>query len=484
MKKYFTIAFLVLLFNVCVNAQPQFLNFISYLNSLNDSLKSIKIDSLINYHYPRGIPIIESNYAVFIYRGSASTVAVAGDFNNWGSTSTVNVTGTNFFYYSRTFEMNARLDYKFILNGSNWILDPLNPRTCAGGYGPNSELAMPEYIQPWEINYKPGIQHGTTTQFNFQSTNTASTFLVTVYLPPGYASDTNKIYSTAYFQDGSEYISLAYANNIFDNLIDSGKIRPAIGIFVRPNNRNNEYAGSLRDAYRLFFVNELVPFIDSSYRTRKTPQERLVVGDSYGANISALISYNHADVFGNCGLHSAAFQPNNYEAYNLIINGQYKNIKWVSVWGTYESLWQNMRNFRDNLINKGYQFLWRELPEGHSWGLWRANIDFILEYIFPPEPAIVVDKNLLDEKDFHLCQNYPNPFNPATIIKYKITNTVFVSLKVYDLLGKELAILVNEEKKQGIYQTEFNAAKLPAGIYLCRLQAGKSNQTMKLMLIK
>ncbi len=484
MKKYFTIVYLVFLFNVCVSAQPQFLNFISYLNSLSDSLKSVKIDSLINYHYPRGIPIIENNYAIFIYRGSASTVAVSGDFNNWSSTSTVNVSGTNLFYYSRTFEMNARLDYKFILNGSNWILDPLNPRTCSGGYGPNSELAMPEYIQPWEINYNPGIQHGTTTQFNFQSINTSSTFLVTVYLPPRYSSDTNKTYPTVYFQDGSEYISLAYAANILDNLIDSGKIRPVIGIFVRPNNRNNEYAGSLRDAYRLFFVNELVPFIDSTYRTRKIPQERLVIGDSYGANISALISYNHADVFGNCGLHSAAFQPNNYEAYNLVVNGQYKNIRWVSVWGTYESLWQNMRNFRDNLINKGYQFLWRELPEGHSWGLWRANIDFILEYIFPPEPSAVVNENFLAEKDFHLYQNYPNPFNPSTTIKYKIDNTVFVSLKIFDVAGKEIASLVNEEKKPGIYDVEFNAAKLSVGIYLCRLQTVKSTTVRKLLLIK
>ncbi len=109
--------------------------------------------------------------------------------------------------------------------------------------------------------------------------------------------------------------------NVIDNLLDSLKIQPVIAVFVTPNNRNEEYAGSIRNQYRLFFVNELVPYIDSLYKTKSDPKERLVLGASYGANISALISYNHPEVFGLCGLHSAAFQPNGYEAYNLIING-------------------------------------------------------------------------------------------------------------------------------------------------------------------
>ena len=108
-----------------------------------------------------------------------------------------------------------------------------------------------------------------------------------------------------------------------------------------------------------------------------------MLGDSYGGNISALISYNHSYIFGNCGLHSAAFQSNNYEAYNLIVNGIKKDIKFCSIWGTYESLFTNMRNFRDSLLNKGYDIKWLELPEGHSWGLWRATIDEMLICFFP-----------------------------------------------------------------------------------------------------
>ena len=204
--------------------------------------------------------------------------------------------------------------------------------------------------------------------------------------------------------------------NVIDNLLDSSKIQPVIGVFVKPNNRNEEYAGSLRNQYRLFFVNELVPYIDSLYNTKQDPAERLVLGDSYGGNISALISYNHPEVFGLCGLHSGAFQPNGYEAYNLIVNGPVKDIKWSSIWGTYEGLYVNMRSLRDYLISANYELDWLERPEGHSWGLWRATIDKMLVYFFPDNSTGVIAENDLIPEEFILYQNYPNPFNPSTNI--------------------------------------------------------------------
>ena len=97
----------------------------------------------------------------------------------------------------------------------------------------------------------------------FFSTNVDTNYQLSIYFPPGYDSLTRTTYPSVYFQDGSEYISLGSAVNVLDNLLDSSKIQPVIGVFVTPNNRNEEYAGSLRNQYRLFFVNELVPFIES-----------------------------------------------------------------------------------------------------------------------------------------------------------------------------------------------------------------------------
>jgi enterochelin esterase-like enzyme len=471
-------------------AQSQFQQFIDHVNSLGDPVaKQAAVDSFMTFARTVGIPFIEDSTANFIYLGNPNSVSVPGDFNGWSATAwpMTKLSQTNFWYRSEKFEMDARLDYKFVLNGSNWILDPENPNICQGGFGPNSELSMPMYVQPWEINYNPNIAHGIVVTKIIYSTNVGTNYQLNIYLPPGYDSLASTTYPTVYFQDGSEYISLGKAVNVIDNLLDSSKIQQVIAVFVKPNNRNEEYAGSLRNQYRLFFVNELVPYIDANYKTKIDPKERLVLGDSYGGNISALISYNHPEVFGLCGLHSAAFQPNGYEAYNLIVNGPVKDIKWSSIWGTYESLYTNMRDFRDYLLSANYELDWLERPEGHSWGLWRASIDRMLEYFFPDNSSdVIADDN--SPSDFTLYQNYPNPFNPSTTIQYAIGNRQFVLLKIYDVLGNEVATLVNGEKEAGTYGVELNASSdiidLVSGIYFYQLRAGSFVETKKMVYLK
>jgi enterochelin esterase-like enzyme len=485
MKKLFFL--FIILISSFIPAQSQFQNFINYVNSLGDpAAKQAAVDSFMTYARTVGIPFIEDSTANFIYLGDESSVTVPGDFNGWDMTvwPMTRLYQTNLWYRSEVFEMDARLDYKFVLNGSTWILDPENPNICQGGFGPNSELSMPLYVQPWEIEYNPNIPHGTLVARLIYSANVGTNYQLYIYLPPGYDSLSSTTYPAVYFQDGLEYITLGRAANVLDNLLDSVKIKPVIGIFVTPNDRNEEYAGSLRNEYRLFFVNELVPFIDADYKTKADPQERLVIGDSFGGNISALISYYHPDVFGLCGLHSAAFWPNNFEAYNLIVNGPPENIKWSSIWGSYESLFTNMRSFRDYLISANYELDWLERPEGHSWGLWRATTDRILEYFYPESSTAVSSEINIAPGDFALYQNYPNPFNPATKLSFVIGRSSFVSLKVYDVLGKEAAILVNEYRPAGSYEIDFNAGNLAGGVYFYQLRCGRFVQTKKMILLR
>jgi len=119
------------------------------------------------------------------------------------------------------------------------------------------------------------------------------------------------------------------------------------------------------------------------------------------------------------------------------------------------------------------------------------QIDFNGQFEYSEVIEVEVDAPLT----FELSQNYPNPFNPSTIIKYQIPEPGFATLKVYDLLGSEIAILVNEEKPAGIYEVEFNATSatggLPSGIYFYRLQvypanggAGRYAETKKMVLMK
>ncbi len=86
--------------------------------------------------------------------------------------------------------------------------------------------------------------------------------------------------------------------------------------------------------------------------------------------------------------------------------------------------------------------------------------------------------------DFELSQNYPNPFNPSTIINYAVKDAGLVSIKVYDILGKEVAILVNETKEAGNYEVDFNAATLPSGVYIYTMQVNGFTSSKKMLLIR
>ena len=93
------------------------------------------------------------------------------------------------------------------------------------------------------------------------------------------------------------------------------------------------------------------------------------------------------------------------------------------------------------------------------------------------------NQNQLPET-FALNQNYPNPFNPSTTIKYGIPERTFVGMRIYDILGREVEMLVNEELDAGYYEIDFNATKLSSGIYLYQLKAGDFIQTKKMILLK
>jgi hypothetical protein len=100
-------------------------------------------------------------------------------------------------------------------------------------------------------------------------------------------------------------------------------------------------------------------------------------------------------------------------------------------------------------------------------------------------PTSVEDESeLLIPNEYILEQNYPNPFNPVTTIKYQIPSEGLVELKVYNVLGEEVAALVNEIKNAGNYIVTFDASSLSSGVYLYEIKAGEFKSTKKLLLMK
>jgi hypothetical protein len=142
------------------------------------------------------------------------------------------------------------------------------------------------------------------------------------------------------------------------------------------------------------------------------------------------------------------------------------------------------KNYEFNINSDTSNNLWIVIG---IWGNWEVARTY---YIDSLSIHIQVDNpnDLQDDggfvPDYYLHQNYPNPFNPSTSISYSISERAFVTLKVYDVLGNEIAILVNEEKTIGNYKVDFDASGLPSGIYFYRLQAGSFVETKKMVLMR
>ncbi|MDD8017110.1 MAG: glucoamylase family protein [Bacteroidota bacterium] len=169
------------------------------------------------------------------------------------------------------------------------------------------------------------------------------------------------------------------------------------------------------------------------------------------------------------------------------------------MWNTYGSKLWTQYGFRDafNLtlnwwdndiigIDQGPMIIMIENYRNQSvWNRFMKNPDVqrgLAAAKFTTVTGVGAEKSI--PKNFSLSQNYPNPFNPTTIISYQLPKNSFVSIKVYDLLGKEIARLVDETQSAGMHTISFDATHLPSGIYFYTLRSGQFTETKKMMLLR
>ena len=481
--------FLALISISCLEAQT-FQDFRTRVNAAPESGRTAIVDSFITA--AGSLPFIEQDtLAHYIYRGTASSVTVPGDANGWdpGAFPMTRLSTTNLWYHTHIFESDARLDYKLVLNGSNWILDPRNPHQVSGGFGPNSELRMPDYEPPAEIDFNANIPHGALRDTTFFSSNMGNSRTVRVYTPPFYDS-TNQSYPVVLFHDGLDYISLAHANYVIDNLTAQNRIAPMIAVFVPANaaRRHEEYATGLQAAFTRFIVEEITPWLDRRYRTLTEPESRAMMGASDGGNISLWIGLNHPELFGNVAAQSSNVESNVHSGYDSSPQG---DLKLYLDLGTYDVpvLLPRVRNFIPVLESKGYEFKYLEFHDGHSWGNWRGHIDNALEMFFPSSATPVEDDTPLPT-DFSLFQNFPNPFNPTTTIVFALARTAPARLQIHNARGQVVSTLLNQYLPAGRYATEwegtdFRGVPLPSGVYVYRLVIdGRPLAARKLLLLR
>ncbi|MGE5401576.1 MAG: alpha/beta hydrolase [Ignavibacteriales bacterium] len=351
-------------------------------------------------------PLFENDSTyILLYKGMEDSVGIIGDMSNWTDIIPMEKIDESGLYFLRgKAEPDARFEYWLMFSKNGFpALDTLNPYKGLSGFGQVSELAMPgykrhHYFDKYVFGEKGSAEGLKTHEINSKYLNYKHT--VHVYLPPEYNS--RNTYPAVYFQDGIDYVEFAQVPAILDGLIREGKIRPLIAVFVTPPNRlkpgvpNRMTEYGLNDDYVNFFCYELVTMIDSNYSTIIDPLMRLVAGDSYGGLISAYIPFKRPDIFANgysqSGYHSFSkdklielFRNEATKGINLFVDsGLYERNVGASFLPKEETdfLLAN-RRFNKVLEEKSYRFIYREYPEGHTWGNWKRHLIDALTYFFP-----------------------------------------------------------------------------------------------------
>jgi enterochelin esterase family protein len=383
----------------------------NFLIGLSDSLdswdnllekqKNDLIQHLSSELESQNYPLFESNSkVVLVYKGKAETVSLLSDITGWTNPIPfAKINGFDLFYLNLQLEPDARIQYLLLIDG-NPICDPSNKFKCLHGLGDMSELAMPKYERhPYLQDFlygKQGSYEG-LTKYILPTGALPYEHEVYVYLPQAYNRDIS--YPTIYFNDGPDYIRFGLATNSLNRLINDGLINPCIAIFITPPNlhqpaepnRSTEYG--LNDDYVKFFCDELVYFIDQNYKTDKTPERRIVIGDSYAGLISFYIAFSRTDVFMNAYSQSGYFSFNNDKMIKLLVSSNKKPLNLYFDIGTYElkvgadflpsselDFTSANRRMRNMLSEKNFNFVYKEYHDGHTWGNWRNGLIDALQY--------------------------------------------------------------------------------------------------------
>ncbi|MGG1661273.1 alpha/beta hydrolase [Brevibacillus sp. NRS-1366] len=216
---------------------------------------------------------------------------------------------------------------------------------------------------------------------------------VKVYLPPGY----NELlsYPVVYCQDGNDFFTMGRIATIANQLILEEGIDPflIVGVSVDRSKRTSEYSpiGSRNAAYKRFFTEELIPFIEDRYPVRSEPHSRVLAGDSLGGTVALHLALEHPDLFTQVLALSGAFFQTTLDEIDRQVS-----LNWLRIWmvvgldetavethmGTFDFVQWN-RSAKDALLSKQTDLTYREKLGNHVWGLWQKELPDALRHFFP-----------------------------------------------------------------------------------------------------
>lgn len=448
MKNSFILFFFLIGISPILEAQ-NFSDFIDYLNALPSAERQAKVDSFMNALDQT--PVVEAGYVSFVFQSTGSNIAVPGDFNGWNPNAAFlsKVSGTDLWYRTYAFDNAARLEYKIFEDG-NWYLDMDNPYYAFGGFGANSELRMLDYVPPTEVVTDFSVPSGALLDTTFYSYNLSNSRQIKVYTPPGYGISSAS-YPTVLVHDGLEYVDIAEMPTILDNLISAGLIEPVIALFVPPVFRTPEYANEDQVDFTDFITEEIYPWLDQRFRTKTTAEARAVIGSSLGGNISLWLGLTEPETFGNIGAFSPFIEG---DIRQLMNNGSAYSGKLYMNHGAYDHLnliHESVDFALPVMENKGYEHIYAEYPEGHSYYFWRAYLDDALIYFFPGAVSHVSEA-ITSDLDVEL-EVYPNPVSDSAWVEYSLNKKAESQLILFKSNGHLKELLTYGDYEAGTYRS-------------------------------
>jgi hypothetical protein len=247
-------------------------------------------------------------------------------------------------------------------------------------------------------------------------------------------------------------------------------------------------------------------YSESTPASTSTLVKEMIVGNSSGVELlndlgvdksfslsgSGLMILNEYTLFVNSLPYSGPL-PVELNYFSAIVNGSNVQLKWKTESEVNNFGFEILRSSENNKwikigfvsgsgnsnSPKSYSFSDNNVERGiHSYKLKQIDNDGLFSY------SKIVEVEIGLAKEYKLEQNYPNPFNPNTLISFSLPEAGFVKIKLYNLLGEEIKILLNDFREAGVHQLTFNAVDLESGIYLYQLETSGFNQVRKMILLK
>lgn len=358
------------------------------------------------------VPLILDDGAVFLFQGQADTVTFRGDFSYWefgAGLEGQRIGDTDLWYAVADFPRDSRTEYKIMLNGSDWLLDPANPHIQKSGLSSNSVLTMPEFQVTDFSEPRDNVPHGKLTDWRtFNSEAWGAPLRYRVYTPPDV--DALEKLPVVYVTDGNDFSEeqMGGMQNVLDNLIADGKITPTMAVFIDARNaarlddnqRETQFLARPED-FAEFITQELVPLIDEAYPTDASRAGRALMGTSYGGVFTTVAGLTYPEVFGKLAIFSPAYwildTPEGTGAAKLAAGARRMNqvietILPKTVQANQQKIflsggipdWDvgDLEPMAKRFRARGDEVRVFSTQEGHSWGAWSGLTDEMLEYFF------------------------------------------------------------------------------------------------------